>query len=78
MNQTTFRQRIEENQVEETIIACLEKLSFGQLYQLQKEMQLELHDNEELFHEELQMVNHEKERYVEECAALRKEKEEVE
>lgn len=57
---------------------CLDNISFGELYQLQKETQLELCDREEIIHDDLQMVNLENERYVEECTTLQREKEEVE
>lgn len=40
-------------------------------------MQLELRDREELVPDVVQMVNQEKEHYVEECVAVRIEKEEI-
>lgn len=57
MNQAEFHRRIKHNQDEDTIIMSWDKLSLDQLYQLQKEMQQELRNREELFHDELQLVN---------------------
>ena len=69
--------RFEYAQLEEIVTLSLDKLSLEQLYNLQRKIQQELQDWEEIVHDEVLLVNQEKERYVEECATLHREKEEV-
>jgi len=77
LSQAALNIRLTNFQAEETFTLNLDKLALDQLYILQRETQMELQDREELVHDELHLVNQEKECYVEICANLTKEKEEV-
>lgn len=68
----------EEDSVREMMIMCLDKLSLTELYQIQKETQFKLQDREGKVHNQLYLITQDKERYIEECAALRREKVEIE
>lgn len=62
----------------EKMIMCMDKLSLMELYQIQQETQFELQDKEGQVHSQLELLSQDKQRYIEECATLQRERAEFE